>query len=128
MVTASHCFALAPAMRSGWRLCLALAPVLASKTVCVQMAEPVLVVGGGLAGLCASIEAARRGAKVTIIEKEAALGGNSMKASSGMNGANTEVGGARIDERACFSIVLHPFSWLCHGFFHVFFFFFSILS
>jgi len=54
------------------------------------MSEPVLVVGGGLAGLCASIEAAKRGAKVIIIDKEGQLGGNSAKASSGMNGANTQ--------------------------------------
>eukprot|EP00913_Durusdinium_trenchii_P026111 g24494.t1 len=38
-------------------------------------------------GLCATIEAAKRGAKVTIIDKE---GCNSAKASSGMNGANTQ--------------------------------------
>eukprot|EP00439_Symbiodinium_sp_Y106_P064986 s588_g10.t1 len=50
----------------------------------------VLVVGGGLAGLTATIEAARAGAMVTIIDKEAQLGGNSAKASSGMNGAGTE--------------------------------------
>ncbi|CAJ1431119.1 unnamed protein product [Effrenium voratum] len=50
----------------------------------------VIVVGGGLAGLCASIEAAKKGALVTIIDKEAQLGGNSVKASSGMNGAATQ--------------------------------------
>lgn len=43
----------------------------------------VIVVGGGLAGLCATIEATRHGAKVTIIEKEKGLGGNSAKATSG---------------------------------------------
>jgi len=50
----------------------------------------VIVVGGGLAGLTATIEAAKAGASVTIIDKEAQLGGNSAKASSGMNGAATE--------------------------------------
>jgi len=49
----------------------------------------VIVVGGGLAGLSATIEAARHGAHVTIIEKEKGLGGNSAKATSGMNGAGT---------------------------------------
>ncbi|CAH1800892.1 unnamed protein product [Owenia fusiformis] len=50
----------------------------------------VIVVGGGLAGLSASIEASRLGAKVTIIEKEKNLGGNSAKATSGINGVGTD--------------------------------------
>lgn len=49
----------------------------------------VVVVGGGLAGLSASIEAATHGAHVTIIEKEKGIGGNSAKATSGINGAGT---------------------------------------
>jgi len=49
----------------------------------------VIVIGGGLAGLSATIEAARHGARVTIVEKEKSLGGNSAKATSGMNGADT---------------------------------------
>ena len=49
----------------------------------------VIVVGGGLAGLTSTIEAARHGAQVTIIEKEKQLGGNSAKATSGMNGVGT---------------------------------------
>eukprot|EP00914_Ancora_sagittata_P010819 GHVO01021107.1.p1 GENE.GHVO01021107.1~~GHVO01021107.1.p1 ORF type:complete len:477 (+),score=71.61 GHVO01021107.1:38-1468(+) len=51
--------------------------------------KQVIVVGGGLAGMSAAIEAARHGAKVTIIDKEKNIGGNSAKATSGMNGANT---------------------------------------
>lgn len=51
--------------------------------------QEVIVVGGGLAGLCASIEAVANGAHVTLIEKENALGGNSAKATSGLNGAGT---------------------------------------
>ncbi|KAJ3115731.1 hypothetical protein HDU96_000143 [Phlyctochytrium bullatum] len=47
----------------------------------------VVVVGGGLAGLSAAIEAYRGGAQVTLLEKEARLGGNSAKATSGMNAA-----------------------------------------
>lgn len=43
----------------------------------------IIVVGGGLAGLSAAIEASRHGAVVTIIEKEKNLGGNSAKATSG---------------------------------------------
>ena len=49
----------------------------------------VIVIGGGLAGLSATVEAVRHGAHVTLIEKEKTLGGNSAKATSGMNGAGT---------------------------------------
>ena len=44
----------------------------------------VVVVGGGLAGLSATLEALEHGATVTIIEKEERLGGNSAKATSGV--------------------------------------------
>jgi glycine/D-amino acid oxidase-like deaminating enzyme len=40
----------------------------------------VVVVGGGLAGLTASLEAIEHGAHVTLVEGEARLGGNSAKA------------------------------------------------
>ena len=43
----------------------------------------VVVVGGGVAGLSATIEAVQHGATVTIVEKEERLGGNSAKATSG---------------------------------------------
>ncbi|CCW64868.1 unnamed protein product [Phytomonas sp. EM1] len=49
----------------------------------------VVVVGGGLAGCSAAIEAAKRGAKVILLEKETKLGGNSAKATSGINGWGT---------------------------------------
>lgn len=45
-----------------------------------------VVVGGGLAGLAASIEASRGGAKVTLMEKGNRIGGNSAKATSGAVG------------------------------------------
>lgn len=44
---------------------------------------PVVVVGGGLAGLAASIEASRAGAPVILMEKGNRIGGNSAKATSG---------------------------------------------
>ncbi|ORX91122.1 Flavocytochrome c [Basidiobolus meristosporus CBS 931.73] len=50
----------------------------------------VLIVGGGLAGLCAAIEVYRSGVNVCLLEKEARVGGNSAKASSGINGVPTE--------------------------------------
>ncbi|KAG8343427.1 putative NADH-dependent fumarate reductase [Trypanosoma vivax] len=49
----------------------------------------VIVVGGGLAGLSAAIEAAGCGAQVILLEKEKKLGGNSAKATSGINGWGT---------------------------------------
>ncbi|CCW71935.1 unnamed protein product [Phytomonas sp. Hart1] len=50
----------------------------------------VVVVGGGLAGCAAAIEAAERGARVIVLEKEPRLGGNSAKATSGINGWGTD--------------------------------------
>uniref|UniRef100_F1KRD8 fumarate reductase (NADH) n=1 Tax=Ascaris suum TaxID=6253 RepID=F1KRD8_ASCSU len=52
--------------------------------------EPVIVVGGGLAGLSAALEAVHEGASVILIEAEKNVGGNSAKASSGMAACNTE--------------------------------------
>ncbi len=52
-------------------------------------AREVLIIGSGLAGLSAAIQAARGGAQVTVLEKEAQIGGNSMRASSGINSVNT---------------------------------------
>lgn len=52
-------------------------------------ASKVIVVGSGLAGLCATIEAARLGAVVVMLEKEERCGGNSAKATSGINGVLT---------------------------------------
>mmetsp|Transcript_21620 Transcript_21620/g.50896 ORF Transcript_21620/g.50896 Transcript_21620/m.50896 type:complete len:491 (+) Transcript_21620:121-1593(+) len=53
-------------------------------------ARSVVVVGSGAAGLVAGLEAYRAGARVCVIEKENRLGGNSAKATSGINGAETK--------------------------------------
>eukprot|EP01059_Diplonema_ambulator_P001791 TRINITY_DN11515_c0_g1_i2.p1 TRINITY_DN11515_c0_g1~~TRINITY_DN11515_c0_g1_i2.p1 ORF type:complete len:1049 (+),score=253.63 TRINITY_DN11515_c0_g1_i2:74-3220(+) len=45
-----------------------------------------IIVGGGLAGLTAALVLLDSGATVIIVDKEAFLGGNSAKASSGING------------------------------------------
>jgi flavocytochrome c len=57
----------------------------------ISMSFParVIIVGGGLAGLCAAVEAARCGASVVLIEKEKSVGGNSAKATSGINAWGT---------------------------------------
>ncbi|KAJ4393481.1 hypothetical protein N0V93_002693 [Gnomoniopsis smithogilvyi] len=49
----------------------------------------IIVVGGGLAGLAASYSALRAGAAVRLLERAEKAGGNSIKASSGINGAPT---------------------------------------
>lgn len=51
--------------------------------------QSIIVVGGGLAGLTASYSALRAGASVRLLERAAKPGGNSIKASSGINGAPT---------------------------------------
>lgn len=63
----------------------------------VSMAEPkkpaseriVVIVGGGMAGLSAAIEASQGGASVVLIEGQKTTGGNSAKATSGINGCDT---------------------------------------
>lgn len=48
-----------------------------------------IVVGGGLAGVSAANTVMEGGGKVTLLDKSAFCGGNSTKATSGINGANT---------------------------------------
>ncbi|KAJ0400146.1 hypothetical protein ATCC90586_007228 [Pythium insidiosum] len=52
----------------------------------------ITIIGAGLAGLSASVEAAAAApdAKIVLIEREAKVGGNSAKASSGINAAISE--------------------------------------
>ncbi|TFK25567.1 fumarate reductase [Coprinopsis marcescibilis] len=49
----------------------------------------VIVVGGGLAGLSAAHTLLERGANVLLLDKQPFMGGNSTKATSGINGAAT---------------------------------------
>ncbi|KAJ2845555.1 hypothetical protein IWW36_004733 [Coemansia brasiliensis] len=57
----------------------------------------IVVIGGGLAGMSAALEALHqtRNTVVTLLEKETRLGGNSAKASSGINGAETRTQAAQ---------------------------------
>ena len=60
---------------------------LASEVSSVPVKPPdAIVVGSGLAGLAAALNILDRGGTVVIIEKEHLMGGNSNKASSGING------------------------------------------
>src|SRR5215467_11112422 len=43
----------------------------------VELETDVLVAGGGLAGVCAAIAAARHGARVVLVQDRSRLGGNS---------------------------------------------------
>lgn len=53
-------------------------------------AEQVIVVGGGLAGFSAAHTVLEHGGKVLLLDKSAFCGGNSTKATSGINGAGTK--------------------------------------
>ena len=50
----------------------------------------VVIVGAGGAGLTAAVRATQEGAKVLVLEKMPMIGGNSLKASGGMNCADTK--------------------------------------
>lgn len=52
--------------------------------------DTIIVVGGGLAGMSAANTALEKGAKVVLLDKSAFCGGNSTKATSGINGAGTK--------------------------------------
>lgn len=51
--------------------------------------NPIIIVGGGLAGLSAAHQCYLRGANVVLVDKQGFLSGNSGKATSGINGALT---------------------------------------
>ena len=53
------------------------------------MANQVIVIGGGLGGLTAAHTVLEAGGKVFVLDKNAFFGGNSTKATSGINGAMT---------------------------------------
>lgn len=57
--------------------------------------KPIIIVGGGLAGLSAAHQAYLRGANVVLLDKQGFLSGNSGKATSGINGALTRT---QVDE------------------------------
>ncbi|KIR56857.1 fumarate reductase [Cryptococcus gattii Ru294] len=51
----------------------------------------VIIVGGGLSGLSAAHTVLERGGNVLLLDKNSFMGGNSTKATSGINGANTQI-------------------------------------
>ncbi|MCR5090497.1 MAG: flavocytochrome c [Oscillospiraceae bacterium] len=56
----------------------------------VTLSCDVVIVGAGGAGLTAAVRATQQGAKVIVLEKMPMVGGNSLKASGGMNCADTK--------------------------------------
>ena len=56
---------------------------------CRFPAEKAIIIGGGLAGYAAAHTIAAGGGRVVLLDKSPYTGGNSVKASSGINGANT---------------------------------------
>ncbi|TYJ51867.1 hypothetical protein B9479_007540 [Cryptococcus floricola] len=54
------------------------------------MSSKVIVVGGGLSGLSAAHTILERGGNVVLLDKNSFMGGNSTKATSGINGAGTQ--------------------------------------
>jgi len=53
-------------------------------------ANQVIVVGGGLAGVSAANQVVECGGKTVLLDKSSFCGGNSTKATSGINGAGTK--------------------------------------
>lgn len=58
--------------------------------IIISMANRVIVIGGGLAGLTTAHSILEHGGSVTLIDKSAFMGGNSTKATSGINGTPTQ--------------------------------------
>ncbi len=53
------------------------------------MAQQVIVLGGGLAGMSAAHSVVQAGGRVLVLDKSPFCGGNSTKATSGINAAGT---------------------------------------
>lgn len=51
--------------------------------------KTIIIIGSGLAGLTASLTVAEQGHEVILLEKDMTIGGNSIKASSGINSSET---------------------------------------
>lgn len=62
-----------------------------------DMSADVVVVGGGIAGLAASISAAESGANVILVEKQAVVGGSGLLTAAGFYGAETDVVPAEVE-------------------------------
>ena len=73
----------------------------------------VIIIGGGGAGMSAAVSAVENGASVILIEKNAALGGNTLVAGGAWNAANTEISStipaaAGLEEKLRYFLNLSP--------------------
>jgi len=55
-----------------------------------KMSDRAIVLGGGLSGMAAANTVMENGGRIILLDKSAFCGGNSTKATSGINGANTK--------------------------------------
>ena len=55
----------------------------------IVLEADIVIVGAGGAGMTSALTAAEKGAKVVILESQAAVGGNSVRATGGMNAGHT---------------------------------------
>ncbi|MBQ7305453.1 MAG: flavocytochrome c [Clostridia bacterium] len=55
----------------------------------IVLEADIVIVGAGGAGMTSALTAAEKGAKVVILESQAAVGGNSVRATGGMNAGDT---------------------------------------
>jgi flavocytochrome c len=75
----------------------------------VSAPAEVIVIGGGLAGMAATLTLLDRGARVVMVDKQPFLGGNSGKASSGINAAlNTSVESLVADTTKSAGVLARP--------------------
>ncbi len=58
----------------------------------VEMTADIIVLGGGGAGMAAAYSATGKGASVVVVEKTAALGGNTLRSGGGFNSAGPQYG------------------------------------
>ncbi|MGL4986015.1 MAG: FAD-dependent oxidoreductase [Treponemataceae bacterium] len=61
-----------------------------SSIIDVEETTDIVVIGGGGAGMSAALEAHAAGKKVLIVEKTSMLGGNTVRATGGMNATDTQ--------------------------------------
>lgn len=71
-------------------------PVQAAEVVAWDVEADVVVVGGGIAGVCAAIAAAESGGEVVLVERASQLGGT-----SAMSSGLVYLGGGTATQRAC---------------------------
>ena len=86
-------------------------------------ATEVIIVGGGLAGMAAAHTVVQAGGRVLLLDKSPFCGGNSTKATSGINAAGTRSQVCRVGTASGATWARGPADWLAFNDFGFFFFF-----